>query len=294
MAEVVTLQIPQRVTYRSTSELSTRFFANDYSKQQPKKIVFDLSPLEYFDTEGLGYLVLLPFYLRLFCSNIEVKLPHPNNRVASFFSYSRALNILVDNFRTPGISVVEDYNFLQKRYPRIQRSIKSNVDVFEKQSFVDYLHRGMEHIRLLIEDNELWEYFSMCFYELTQNIFEHSGETMGSFSFQYQTSKGTRGPVLDVAITDIGIGIKRTLLRNSQIKQGKDDTYYLEQAITEGISGTSERERGIGLKEVVQYESQVQITSGGGVIQTYDGNIIKRTNTIHSRRGTSIFISIEL
>lgn len=295
MAEIITLQIPKRITHNSTSELTSTFFATDLNRNPPTKIIYDISHLEYFDTEGMGYLALLPFHLKLFCKDIEIVLPPPGSRVASFFAYTRLLEILVENFPTPGIRIPEDYNFLHERYARNSKSIKSNIDVFKKDSFINYILKGMELIQDVVEKRDFSNYFNLCFYELTQNIFEHSGETMGSFAFQYRKGGvNSPGSNLEVSITDIGIGVKDSLMKNNTIDQNENDIYYLIESIKRGISGTSEIDRGIGLHDVINYNSKVQITSGGGVLQTIDGKIQKADNLPYSRKGTSVFISLPL
>lgn len=295
MADIITLTIPHRITHNSSVELTSFFSTTDLKRNAPKRIIFDITQLEYFDTEGMGYLALLPFHLKLFCEDIVIRLPSPSSRVATFFTYTHLLHIFIENFPTPGFRIPEDYNFAQKRFPRNPKSVKSNIDVFKKDAFSEYVKRGVDKIQRVIENDELSQYFRLCFYELTQNIFEHSGEAMGSFAYQYRDkSSFNRNSTLEVAITDIGIGIKESLRKNRRLVKNESDIYYLSEAIRRGVSGTSEIDRGIGLYDVVNFNSEVQITSGTGVLKTLNGKITNTKNIPSSTKGTSVFIVLPL
>ena len=124
---------------------------------------------------------------------------------------------------------------------------------------------------------------------MVKNIFDHSGEHIGGFSFHLKNGQEN---CLTLSIADIGIGIRNSLKKVIQRDDIFEDCIYIKEAIKKGVSGTGELGRGLGLSQIIETINEVQITSGNGLIKTNEGKIFKEETLNTNLKGTSIFLKL--
>lgn len=83
-----------------------------------------------------------------------------------------------------------------------------------------------------------------CLDELLDNVIHHADAVTGGFA----TARGWRTPArFEVAIADLGIGIRRSLAKNPQHSDVVDDMAALRRAVELGVTSTPHRNSGYGL-----------------------------------------------
>lgn len=186
--------------------------------------------------------------------------------------------------------------FLKKRIFANKSHKKARIGLIKSQSFDSFLRNELNNLEKIISHSYYSGYFCMCFYELSKNIFEHSGETIGGFAFHLLSKDkyNCKYDRLFLSISDIGVGIKRTLVENLALPNDRSATFYIEEAIKPGITSTGNNGRGLGLYQVVNFLGEVQITSGNGQIKLIDGKIINKVDTKFFLKGTSINVKIDI
>ncbi len=143
-----------------------------------------------------------------------------------------------------------------------------------------------------------------AFYEVCRNIFDHSGQNIGSFSFHFRTQRDGRAipytqnlskdnSYLVLAISDLGIGIKDSLVKNTDIEQEEKDIFYLKESIKSGVTSTGIPGRGNGLAYLTETVEKVQISSGKGKIFIEDGKVTREELNSEQIIGTSIYFKVD-
>ncbi len=84
----------------------------------------------------------------------------------------------------------------------------------------------------------------VCLAELAENVLFHSGATYGGFAAAQGWQK--RGEV-EVAIVDMGVGIRGSLGQNVQFAEIADDVTAIETALEPMVTATPDRNTGLGL-----------------------------------------------
>lgn len=289
------ISVPNKLNFSNIKSLVVSFEEYEAINPENSQIIFDLSNLKRVDTEGLNYIALLPFHLKFFNENIIIVLPKDDDTIL-FLDYTNLLRFFFDNFKVLGYNCLEDLMFLKHRIFVNKSYKKARIGLIKSQSFDSFLRNELNNLERIISHNQYSRYFCMCFYELSKNIFEHSGETIGGFSFHLLSKNkyNCQNDRLFLTISDIGVGIKKTLVNSLDLPSDKDDTFYIEEAIKPGITSTGHDGRGLGLYQVVNFLGEVQITSGTGQIKLKDGEITNRIDTKFFLKGTSINIKIDI
>lgn len=119
--------------------------------------------------------------------------------------------------------------------------------------------------------NTYHEVVSEIFVELGNNAVEHSGSPVGAFGF-IQFSETKKGSRFVCAVADGGIGIRKSLERNPELRPRIFyDWDAIELALGERISGTGSKTKGIGLfglAEDMRYPNRMFLLhSGKGSVQ---------------------------
>ena len=137
---------------------------------------------------------------------------------------------------------------------------------------------------------------SEVFAELALNVVQHSESPIGGFGFIqfYGTQQGRR---FVCAVADGGIGIRRSLERNPDLReQVPYDWVAIQLALRERISGTGSATRGIGLYGVAEdmrrAGRQLIIHSGIGMVETTEELESRATRTKGLFPGTLAYASI--
>lgn len=282
----ITIKIPPKLTYYNIQ----RIIFNIDKLDDENSVLFDLSELDYVDPEGLNYIALMPFYLdKILLKKITIRLPQIDDTI-SYLHFTGLLQNYFNNFKVEYYNCVEDVMFLKKTYPRSNFQ-KARLGIVTKKTFQSFLSNELSNVEKLIASSEVSRHFCFCFYELIKNIFDHSGETIGGFSFHYQTNRET---LLTLSIADIGKGIKSSLANQFNCKEEIEDYVYIREAIKEGVSSTGKLGRGLGLYRIINTIDDVQITSGNGQIITHEGKVYQQQAINTNLRGTSIYLKIRL
>ncbi len=83
-----------------------------------------------------------------------------------------------------------------------------------------------------------------CLDELLDNVLHHADTAMGGFA----AARGWRKPPrFEVAIADLGIGVRRSLTKNPEYASVADDMAALAKAVQLGVTSTPDRNSGYGL-----------------------------------------------
>jgi anti-sigma regulatory factor (Ser/Thr protein kinase) len=83
-----------------------------------------------------------------------------------------------------------------------------------------------------------------CLDELLDNVVHHADARNGGFA----TARGWRKPArFEVAIVDLGIGIRRSLTKNPAYASADDDMAAVRKAVELGVTSTPHRNSGYGL-----------------------------------------------
>lgn len=109
--------------------------------------------------------------------------------------------------------------------------------------------------------------------ELMGNAAEHGASEEGAFlAAQVYTGKTTKGPRLEFAVCDTGIGVMNHLRQNPEHAHFTRDELAIAKAIQAGVSGMSTAGRGNGLSDAVrdaQSDGRIDLTirSGKGEVK---------------------------
>lgn len=93
-------------------------------------------------------------------------------------------------------------------------------------------------------DQEAKFAIQVCLNELTENVLHHAYTDLGGFAVCQGTPKRKR---FEVAIVDLGVGIRRSLSKNPKYADIGDDVTAIETALEPRVTATPERNSGIGL-----------------------------------------------
>ncbi|MBN7817783.1 hypothetical protein [Algoriphagus pacificus] len=280
----VIISVPSRLTYFNIQKVIFNI-----ESLTDHEIVFDLSKLNYVDPEGLNYIALMPFYLqKILLKKIKIRLPEIEESI-SYLHFTGLLDTYFRNFEVQYYNCVEDVMFLKKTFNRSGWQ-KAKIGIITPNTFQSFLANELANVERLISSSNISSTFCFCFYELVRNIFDHSGETIGGFSFHYKTN-GQKS--LSLSIADIGRGIRNTMSEVLDFNDSIDDHMFIQEAIKPGVSGTGIIGRGLGLAKIVEIIDQVQITSGKGQIKTFEGRVKQSEVLNYSLKGTSIFLKIQ-
>ncbi|MFC3898143.1 hypothetical protein ACFOWZ_42305 [Lentzea rhizosphaerae] len=138
--------------------------------------------------------------------------------------------------------------------------------------------------------------------ELLDNAVEHGESDEGAFiAAQTYTGATTKQPRLELAVCDNGIGVLQHLRQNPAHQHLNSDVYALEEALKDGVTGTSDT-RGHGLGDLIdgggKYGTiRFHIRSGTGEITVTAGDqprTVSRRPRPDQTRGTWAWLSHEL
>ena len=106
----------------------------------------------------------------------------------------------------------------------------------------------------------------VVFSELAENVVAHSGSHGFVLAQRYEYKEG---PVIDIAVGDCGIGVRRALWKNPALRRKlTDDREALVLAMTDGVTGIArDRYRGYGLGHV-----SAELTAPGRWLVLRSGN----------------------
>jgi anti-sigma regulatory factor (Ser/Thr protein kinase) len=119
----------------------------------------------------------------------------------------------------------------------------------------------------------------VCLTELAENVYFHADCPQGGFAAAQHLRKSRE---VELAIVDLGIGIRRSLLKNADYAAAaRNDLDAIEAAMTVTITATPERNSGYGL-------AFTNLLMG-----LNDGRMMIRSGAGHVQRGAKVFGKLE-
>ncbi len=160
----------------------------------------------------------------------------------------------------------------------------------------DVLNAVEESIKTWFRDPRLQRAVSMMLSELGENIV-HSNDYGYLFLQRYRSTEYAGGTRLVIAINDLGIGIRQSLIRTTLIRSDMTDSDCIELALQHRITGTNQN-RGIGLEEVRRLAVQsakyteLRIRSGTGAL-IIEQNQVRKEDQLTAIPGVQITLILE-
>lgn len=100
--------------------------------------------------------------------------------------------------------------------------------------------------------------------EITENVVHHADTPMGGFA----AAQGwARNQEFEIAIVDLGIGVRASLMKNPAYADTADDASAITRALQPRVSATPERNAGIGL-----FITKLLLEANGGLLLVRSGH----------------------
>lgn len=104
----------------------------------------------------------------------------------------------------------------------------------------------------------------ICLDELAENVIHHAASPLGGFA----AAQGwPRTQQFEIAIVDVGVGIRRSLTANPEWADISDDVTAISTALEPRVTATPERNAGIGL-----YITRLLLRENGGTLVVRSGS----------------------
>ncbi len=175
-----------------------------------------------------------------------------------FFKY------VIQNYRIEP----EDLKLSERYRRRVHSDVLLEITVIEKADDIHYIVAKVKARadiilkRHLHYDEKAINGFIVALAEVCQNIIEHSG-SKGHVGIQKYYFQNLGRNVVKIAVTDTGIGFRRSLSERFNIR---DDLEAIEKALIHGASRYSDEGRGHGLaavrRFVADWNGKLSIRSG--------------------------------
>ena len=217
-------------------------------------------------------------------------LPPTQDNVASYLNDLGLFDIL----RDAGVSV--SYHDDPRHHDRWQLILPLTrlSSVSEVEQIEGFLIENLEQRKL--SSVNLYADVSVTFGELGNNAVEHAQSKIDAYSLVQFYDWHSR-PRFVCAVADGGIGIRASLQKNPEYEgRTLTDWSAIEFAMSENVSGTGSRTRGMGLyhiaNDILPPDRELNINSGSGFLHT-DGNTLQTTSKRSNLfSGTSAFINV--
>lgn len=281
------------------------------SHSETGEILFDLSELEYVDSGTVNYLLLFPLWFRSEQKPVRIVL----NSGTENYRYLKQVGIIEELEKHFSIS---DFNQPKELQPADWRSKQAIFQerLFDMLSSNPYLRTYLANsdynrqlLQILSKDykthlqtspvNE--EKVYICLRELIDNVFQHSEQNIGAISIHFY--QNNRIPFLSIAVTDLGIGFKKSLLKSERFagQESLFDGDFIQNALKMQVSATDQAGRGLGLPTVAKYADRLGITSGKGQVLIFNDVLPEQGKGIPKVRsmredlpGANVFCSVRL
>lgn len=273
------------------------------SKLEGRNVTIDLRNLEYVDAEGTNYILILPFLILKNGYKTQILLPDSCKDVYILLNDCGVIDILRSNFTTitqGQLFLFEDsFSYNQKRAYSTNKYIPQFKSlIFNSNKQTQIFHQLSANYNIFKWNINLSERATSCLSELIKNIYDHSGQNFGCITLHFRNVGKNRTPYLFICVTDLGVGIKNSLLNsdlfNKSIYKRRGDGFFIGASLTAGITSTNVSYRGLGLPLVLKQSNKLIISSGccRASITKDDKNIEihkkYKTSRISRMTGTSI------
>ncbi len=299
---MLTICYPKQFKASSLHSVWAQFSGLESGGLPQKSVLLDASQIEYLDAEGANYLALLPRLASMAVEEVGVRLPLKEN-VLSFLESLGVLAYLEENFRIePGerTHTVPPRYLLDRHGSALRFAAPFQTYILESDALPTVFRHEVIRYRLFSLDRAVAQSVCCCIFELAHNIFDHSRTASGCLTIQFR--RGTRDPVvgqLFVAVSDLGIGIRRSLIEHAEtelgIPAGANDEFCLRWALGRGHSrfgpGVS---RGLGLWQVARLANVVHFSSGECSVYLNRTRRIEQVQKLDALPGTSLLLIFDI
>ena len=281
--------ITPRQQFHHAGYLPARF--DSYDPRRPdlieEHVEVDLRACRFIRPPAVLWCLIYPLLSRFRSYRCSLHVPD-NLGVCLYLKSIALLQILKD----AGVEV-DDRDIEQRSDPQVVLPLTK----FETESDVDDIANDVFDAlgRFRQASHDVYAIVSETFGELAYNAVQHSESPVGGYGFiQFYESRQGRRFVCGVA--DGGIGIRRSLERNPALRGLVPyDWVAIERATGEGVSGTGDRTRGIGLygvsEDMRRRERQLIVHSGIGSLQ-FREQMQSRASRTRLFPGTAVYVSI--
>jgi len=241
------------------------------SKLGNNNVTIDLRELDYVDIEGTNYLIILPFLITKNGYQTQILLPSPSKDVYTFLTDCGVIEILQNNFTTISQGQLllfnNSFSYNQKGTYSSKKFIPQFKSlIFDSKQQTQIFHQLSENYDIFKRNINLSQRAARCLSELIKNIYDHSEQNFGCITMNFRNVGKKRTPYFFICITDLGIGIKTSLLKSEMfdksIYKRRGDSFFLGAALTKGITSTDSNSRGLGLPLVLRQSNKLIISSG--------------------------------
>lgn len=236
MSSLIAIKVPSSLTPETVLPFSDTL----YSLDNANEYIFDLENVKYVEPFGMLYLVAV---LRQFKKHKELTADGPmgfkavnfrGNSYASYMGFYRAFGLKYGNEpgEAPGSSNYIPLTRLKTEpMKRKARTYMKNVgELVEREA------GRIANVLTRSESGELFDTLTYSVRELFRNVFEHSGAESIWYAGQYWPSKH----IVEIAILDEGVGVRKSLTNNPKIEiRSPEEALYL--AIQPGVTGTQKK-----------------------------------------------------
>ena len=235
---VTEIVLPSSIEARHIGRLA---FRPSYSRYDTVRI--DLSDLR--SISPIGVITLICLIRKLSEVGIRFDVVVPNHDDTWTYLYQIGFLEVLEQFVPLEVS--------EAVLQRVDQSVRALIPV---RSFTSY--QEVEEIAAQVEEvfqespDGLAPLLPTCHTvvaELAGNVVAHSGTGVGwVFAQRYATGESR---VIEIAVGDSGIGVRRSLAKNAKHKSaGLDDRGALSRALGDGVSGVDDPYRGYGLGQI--------------------------------------------
>ena len=219
------------------------------------EIELDLGELEGLSASALAVLVatLRKVHAQGFCNPIDHFTPPKARDLCECLSHER-LRALLNGDR---LSVYHS-------------NAAAKVDICACEAFSDsedVAHAVNDILEHLVDRHRLGERtlhaVNCLLSDATQNVLQHADSGGGAIAVKMYRDRG----VLELAVADRGIGIRRSLTKNKAFEALSDDADALRKALAPSCTSTPGKGRGMGL-----YQSKLIFAGNGGTLTVRSGS----------------------
>jgi hypothetical protein len=242
-----------------------------FSKIGENNVTIDLRELEYVDAEGTNYLIILPFLMTKNNHDVQILLPSADKDVHKLLNDCGVLDILKNNFTTLQQGQLflfhESFSYNQNRTYSNRKFIPQFKSlIFDSKQQTQIFHQLSENYDIFKWNINLSQRAASCLSELIKNIYDHSEQNFGCITMHFRNVGKKSIPYLFICVTDLGIGVKNSLLKsdlfnNSNYKR-RGDNFFIGAALTQGVTSTNSKSRGLGLPLVLKQSNKLIFSSG--------------------------------
>ena len=281
--------IAPRRQFHHAGYLPPRFDSYDPRKPDFNEdhVEMDLRACRFIRPPAVLWCLIYPLLSRFRNHRCSVYVPE-NPGVCLYLKSIGLFQILKD----AGVEV-DDRGIEQRSDPQVVLPLTKFESEFDVDEMANEVFDSLGRFRHV--SHNVYGIVSETFGELAYNAVQHSESPVGGYGFIqfYESRQGRR---FVCGVTDGGIGIRRSLEQNPALRGLIPyDWVAIERATGEGVSGTGDMGRGIGLYGVAEdmrrRERQLIVHSGIGSLQ-FREQMQSRASRTRLFPGTAVYVSI--